>query len=921
MGKKRLFIFFLFLIILFYNFFYNFFLANAYIHLGNLSYDIKKEYKPGENLQGWINISVKDEYYDLLIKGNSKINGSINLFDLILLNSLNYGEDFFCNSYNCIPYYKTSNIDLEEKSITLQKGESYTLAFKLVGDKISSISKFSFDMEVTNQYSCENPLEIDLLYDKEIEWRSDKFSSSIICSDSKNYGCFSNLSSSTLVSLSQDNYYCERIKLKPSKYYNLGAYIINNSKYENNIRMSIFNLDGEELGRCTLDFTKNIKEGEYFCNISLKNEDMNYNEDFYFICIKKTNSLGDYKIKRESSGEKCGFYGNPEQIPEDFSYDYSIFAESYVFDNIGKIKVEDSYLKDYIMNYIQEYYDSSCIENKDGCVIPINFKANVPINIKISNISIEYNELGGYSSTNKIYETNIEKSKISFNYTILNLDEANFSLPSQYGNHTIEIYIGNKKIFNETIKILSFPIIKDLYPKKAFLAYPTKFYVQAQALNNKSIVKYIWNFDPNKSIETTNNSIEYTFMNVSSSNFKIKVSVIDSEGLMSEKDFNINISIPKEKINSTIDIYKKRLQNLTLQISSFPSQYQPYIKKVLNIDNITRQLDEIQIDYNAAGGDEKKYEEIAVKLLSLKIPYKINITLKENLPYYVNYERINLNDLEELEDLGNYSEEREEEYKKAIAGWQQDNIIMYMQGEYLYAYYDNSIEQILGIFRLKISPKEEISREIKNYLIFPDAIKGVNFDLYSSYNNTKQLNNSFSIIFDDIKEREITFFYFGEIKYKDLNLYISPTLEEIEIDFLLEKCNYNKICEKEKEENWKNCRSDCKPWTIAWILWSFILICAFISYILISQWYRIHYESKLFKNRNDIYNLLLYINNAIHQGMTYNTIKQQLSKTGWSSEQISYVINKYQGKSIIPLDISKIFSKRAIKQKNIQNKT
>jgi hypothetical protein len=62
---------------------------------------------------------------------------------------------------------------------------------------------------------------------------------------------------------------------------------------------------------------------------------------------------------------------------------------------------------------------------------------------------------------------------------------------------------------------------------------------------------------------------------------------------------------------------------------------------------------------------------------------------------------------------------------------------------------------------------------------------------------------------------------------------------------------------------------------------------------------------------------LNFINTAVHQGLTYNVIRQKLKEMKWNDEQITYVINKYQGNSIVPLDISKIFS-RKIKKSNSQ---
>ena len=64
------------------------------------------------------------------------------------------------------------------------------------------------------------------------------------------------------------------------------------------------------------------------------------------------------------------------------------------------------------------------------------------------------------------------------------------------------------------------------------------------------------------------------------------------------------------------------------------------------------------------------------------------------------------------------------------------------------------------------------------------------------------------------------------------------------------------------------------------------------------KWYQKKYESYLFKNKNDLFNMITYIHGAKHRGISNDEIERKLRKSHWSSEQISYIMKKYAGKKV-----------------------
>jgi len=83
-----------------------------------------------------------------------------------------------------------------------------------------------------------------------------------------------------------------------------------------------------------------------------------------------------------------------------------------------------------------------------------------------------------------------------------------------------------------------------------------------------------------------------------------------------------------------------------------------------------------------------------------------------------------------------------------------------------------------------------------------------------------------------------------------------------------------------------------------------LIFAAFVSYIILQEWYKRRYERHLFKNRNDLFNLINFISNAQARGMDKKEIEKRLKEFKWSSEQINYAFKKVKGrKTGMPLEI------------------
>jgi len=152
--------------------------------------------------------------------------------------------------------------------------------------------------------------------------------------------------------------------------------------------------------------------------------------------------------------------------------------------------------------------------------------------------------------------------------------------------------------------------------------------------------------------------------------------------------------------------------------------------------------------------------------------------------------------------------------------------------------------------------------------------------------------------------------------------FVSPKLSFIVIKEDIDiSCNYNFVCEEEYGEDSNTCRSDCKPIKGAIVYMILSLLFVFVFYIVLQVWYKHRYENYLFKDKRQLYNLLMYVTNARARGMKDDRISAELRSQGWSSERVNYIIKKSTGQrtglyEIIPFGkVAAYFRNRAAKKK------
>jgi hypothetical protein len=186
------------------------------------------------------------------------------------------------------------------------------------------------------------------------------------------------------------------------------------------------------------------------------------------------------------------------------------------------------------------------------------------------------------------------------------------------------------------------------------------------------------------------------------------------------------------------------------------------------------------------------------------------------------------------------------------------------------ARYTTGTESLTKVFELKIDEKKDIPYDY--YLIMPE-IEGFStqdeFRTISSYNYIK-LNGKTSVSFSTTQN----------VDFLDLQAFVSPSITELSLT--------GQPAPPEQPKT--------NIWLVFGIIILFLIVLGVIVYFVMREWYKKKYENHLFKDKNDLYNMINYLNNAKRKGLSNEQISNNLKKAGWSGEKISYVLKKYAGK-------------------------
>jgi PKD repeat protein len=871
--KKRL-----IYLLVFVNFVFFLSFASASFKIGNQSYSIEKTYALGDSVRGWVNLSFDKEDGGKLF--SDSFGNNVKLIDLLNTDK-NSGLDFLCSPIDCGKDYSTSSGETT-KTFNLGVGESKLIGLKLSGI-INTVSSVNFQIESDAVPSCSNQLKGDIFNDENFDFGNTKASNDG-CSSSEGKGCFNSSKTTTeYITGTSPNKHCQKINLTESPGFLLGAWIKEVSKgsrvtigiYDSGLTLVKDIVTGKSAS-CDISLTDiSSAGGEVYCSVDYYNP---YQQEYY-VCIYSEG--GQYKVRGyEDQLKGCGFYGS---YIKPLIAGFDIFAEGRKFDTVGLLNVTNALSSgDTISGLISDYILNRYENCSNGCVIPIRFYSSKDQTVTLKNLSIEYETPLGKSTENRFYEVEEKDPIISMNkFDKIYLDEGNFTLPNQAGNKTFELSFDGNKIFSEKISIQEGPIIKSLSPLTTISAFPTKFRVNANS--TKEITKYTWDFGNDNTQITTNNTITYTYN--ATGNYTLTISVEDSIGIKASKTFGISVKSPKDLIDSIINKSQDNLQNINTQISGFPKFYQDQINSELDVNSMNEGLKEVQREYESAVSEED-YNNIAIKLLGLNIPISIfQSKTADSFPFFPQKEDISIQVLGGIDDKS-YESKDESLYQDAAIAWEIANTKSTMKFTEISAEYEGFQEKILTVVEMNIQNENSTD----TYFVIKN-LDNLKFD--SSHSATEK--DGYAYLKLKGSEDKIIFSTTEDIGIESIPVFISPGISQLNIIDLSTVEPAGKLPFK---------------WTLFIALLGGLIFVSVIVYIILYQWYKYKYENYLFKDRNYLYNLIVFIQDSQKKGLSNKEIEEKLKKAKWNSEQINYVMRKYAGKrtGMPEIPIWKIFS-------------
>lgn len=850
-------------------------ILNSVLVLGTFglnSDSIQQNYQGGEIMKGSIKLNLTNEISHQLITSN--FIGNVSLIDLIRRSGGSEGIDYKCSTPGCLIDYSDSDSTINSLSISSNRK---IFGFKL--NQIDEINDIRFNITSSSAPSCTSQVSIDVLGLNEINIDNTRYNSEV-CGDIKR-GCYNSNAPVREVQITADGV-CEKISLSSAPAYKFGARIKNTSEGSSVLEMRLFDEDLLELGKCALpDLAQTIDDISCIINYPITNQ-----ESFY-VCVSATGS-GVYKTFAEESSPLCG--NAATQLGEEFSFDYDIHAQALKYDSVNINmkdafeKISDKTLAQYADDYLFQKYAGNCSK---GCYIPFVVRGEGSQTISFSNVNLLYNYRDNILSDSNLYELESSDSLVSAADVNLVLDLVNFSVPLINSTRNFDLYLGSRKILSRAVNITpGFEF--DIIPKFSLLAVPTKFNI----LSRENITSSSWNFGDNSVFESNGTSASHIYREVG--NYTLTVSAKTSRGYQKTKSFTVYSGNVSESLQELIKISKARIQSINSFIQPQPLWIKQEISSKLNISEMQATLNRIEQNSSQTSGNVSKISMIE-SILALKIPEYVKVEKSGTLPLALGYNSIDISIMQKISNK-EVPANAQNDFRDDLLYWIHQNYNSAVDFQTIYKRNSGEgIEPIITHMRIRLEKKNNINNETFFIINYPkDQII-----FMQNYNPQEIKEESKSATYLPITNlNEIQFIVPGEVDFANLGMYPSPSVSS------LGKYGSSRYIVPELPIKW----------LIFWI--AILIIAILVIYIALQEWYKKRYETYLFRNSDDLYNVINFIHNSRNSGLSEQEMKKKLSAQGWSGEQLIYAIRKFEGKrtGMFEIPLFRAFEQKKIKE-------
>ncbi len=453
---------------------------------------------------------------------------------------------------------------------------------------------------------------------------------------------------------------------------------------------------------------------------------------------------------------------------------------------------------------------------------------------------------------------------------------------------SLTLFINGQRVLNESITVApSFDFT--LGPGIARVGLITVFGVST----SRNISSITWTFgDTNTPQVTSGKTVNHRYTQLGT--FNLTAEVTDSTGAVSRKTIHVQVGDAQQAANLTLVDYRKRIVSIDEQLLLYPEWVQDSIKRSLELESGAATIDSIARTYTSVE-NEAGYVDVINRLLALRIPRELVISTQGTLPLAASLEHI---DTSLVEQVTSASVPDREAFISNLAYWTTQNYNAEIAYKTVSAVYDIELEPFFTLFT--ITPRELQEGE-ESYLVIgidPAAIKAKEgyeertLDGGTAYKITSGASYEF-LILDALDPIQLGAFL--------IPLNVEPLLESSSGPL----CTLDSYCDEAIGENADNCQ-DCRSYSGVYVGIGFILLALLAAGLGgLWWWYKTRYERELFPNRNDLSNVFIFIRNQKKAMVTDKDIREKLKKTGWTGEQISYVMKKIAREFKTPPSVAK----------------
>ncbi len=325
------------------------------------------------------------------------------------------------------------------------------------------------------------------------------------------------------------------------------------------------------------------------------------------------------------------------------------------------------------------------------------------------------------------------------------------------------------------------------------------------------------------------------------------------------------------------------------QFNASSKTYTGFIKEkvevafdVLNFDIRVEQLETL---YSTADSNAD-YQKIIDDALLIRVPKLISESKSiDNIKFYADDKNVDFDILTGITGE-EYDDDLESSYSDALFIWNQDEIDMRIAFKEISASYGFTEEVLFRYFEVQFPE----SPTMNSYFII-ESIENLEFE--ENYGQIKK-GNYYYINLGEQAYGDIIFITSENVDFVSVPMFVSPALMDLP-DL------GGEIIDSKKQVK-------ISRWIFFGLVILLLLVLGMVIYSIVSTWYDKKYERYLFPNRNNLYNLIIYVNNSKRKGISNEEIAKNLRKSKWSGEQIKYVLKKYSGKrtGMVKLPFNKV---------------